>query len=285
MTWRKVCTILILCNSWLFVFVAGFMLTGIGTYYNLKMCQYTLLACLIIPGISKAFISGFLAEKVYIVWSDELYTPRLKNPAFRFCLLSQLGWIGLAVLILSGQSAAILENGTCVFRYKSYGLITMLIYEILQNMLFTFLFCWPLWRSRIKSPALRRMARMTLIATILTVTVLIVNISVLLGMGGHEIDWVCVTSCVLDVTSNGLIFFWVSSRGHSVSQSSDQPPTQNSNTGQRESSLFTSIHTAQTHRLNYNESSIAVGSELETRTGRTSRIPRRAHLQRRNSIS
>ncbi|KAL0568202.1 hypothetical protein V5O48_013786, partial [Marasmius crinis-equi] len=39
----------------------------------------------------------------------------------------------------------------------------------------------------------------------------IVNVLTFFGLGGSEQDWVCMTTCVLDVTLNAIIIFWVSS--------------------------------------------------------------------------
>ncbi|KAL0575390.1 hypothetical protein V5O48_006583 [Marasmius crinis-equi] len=96
----------------------------------------------------------------------------------------------------------------------------MAVYDFLQNMFFTFMFCWPLHRSKLMTPALRKVAKKTLMYVLASSAPRVssdldvstaANALVLVGLGGHEQDWVCMTSCVLDITLNAIIIFWVSS--------------------------------------------------------------------------
>ncbi|KAJ8090644.1 hypothetical protein PM082_018201 [Marasmius tenuissimus] len=121
LTWGKICMILILTDSWLFTFLSGFLFSGVGTYQSPEICSFAQLICGVIYAISKVLGSGFLAEKVYIVWSNGLRTPRLKSPVFRLCLLSQLGWAGIAAPVYIAQSTRILADGTCYYRFKGYA--------------------------------------------------------------------------------------------------------------------------------------------------------------------
>ncbi|KAK1226316.1 hypothetical protein PQX77_010701 [Marasmius sp. AFHP31] len=73
------------------------------------------------------------------------------------------------------------------------------------------MFLWPLYKRKLMNPALRLVAKRTFIGAISGLTLFASNTIVLIAMGGHELDWVCMTSCVLDVTLNALILYWVSS--------------------------------------------------------------------------
>ncbi|KAJ8091909.1 hypothetical protein PM082_024142 [Marasmius tenuissimus] len=61
------------------------------------------------------------------------------------------------------------------------------------------------------SPALRAVARRTMVATVLTLMVLSVNVLIFFGRNGHEVGFACTTSCAVDVILSAIIFYWVSS--------------------------------------------------------------------------
>ncbi|KAJ8077919.1 hypothetical protein PM082_002361 [Marasmius tenuissimus] len=208
LTWGKLFLVLVLGHSWLFMFLTGFMLMGVGTYQDYWSCSIVLSICLTFGCLLRILISAFLAEMVYMVWSDELCTPRLRSPAFLFCQLSQVGLAGISASLFFGSSAIISDDGTCLFELKTWAIISVPAYSFLQHVFFTFMFCWPLLKSKIKSPALRAVAKMSLWATLLNQSVVFVNVVILLGLGGNEIDWVCMLSCGLDAVFHGLIFYW-----------------------------------------------------------------------------
>ncbi|KAJ8092620.1 hypothetical protein PM082_006945 [Marasmius tenuissimus] len=211
LTWGKLCMILILCDGWIFVFLTGFMLTGVGTGLNPRLCTSVMLTCILSFGAFRVLVSTFLIEKLYIVWSNELRTPRLKSPIFRISMTSLLGYGGLVAPAVWSQTTSTFEEGSCSFTVKTNGLILLSVYDLIQVGFFTFMFCWPLCRSRIRSAALRTVAKMTLVGGALGLLVSSANLALVFQMKGHQLDWVCVTSCVLDITLNGLIFYWVSS--------------------------------------------------------------------------
>ncbi|KAJ8092621.1 hypothetical protein PM082_006946 [Marasmius tenuissimus] len=138
-------------------------------------------------------------------------TPRMKSPVFRISMISLLVYAALVAPAVWSQSASTFQEGSCAFSFKTYGLILLSIYDFIQVGFFTFMFCWPLCSSRIRSAALRTVAKMTLIGGLFGLLVSTANLTLVFKMKGHQLDWVCITSCVLDITLNGLIFYWVSS--------------------------------------------------------------------------
>ncbi|KAJ8090039.1 hypothetical protein PM082_018619 [Marasmius tenuissimus] len=114
-------------------------------------------------------------------------------------------------MFLSGRSSRIAEDGTCLLGYKNYASISLIVYDFLQNLFFTVMFYWPLYKSKIFSPALRAVAKRTLIGAIAGLLILAANVSMVIAMGGYQVVWVCMTSCALDVILNALIMYWVSS--------------------------------------------------------------------------
>ncbi|KAL0575733.1 hypothetical protein V5O48_006247 [Marasmius crinis-equi] len=230
MTWGKVCLLLVLVDSWLTVLggalhVAGFVLTGIGTHGSPVACNFVNVACLVLVGNSKVLIYTFLVEKAYIVWSGGLRVPRLKTPVYRICLVFQLGYVAIAALYLEEKTSIILDDGACLLWYKYLVSISVLSFEFIHNLFFTFMFCWPLYNSKIMSPALREVAKKTLVGSLLGWAVLATSALVTIGMSGKQLDWVCMSSCVFDVTLNALILYWVSSGAPSDSVSHFTLPT------------------------------------------------------------
>lgn len=67
-------------------------------------------------------------------------------------------------------------------------------------MILTGLFLWPLIRSRLQNLYLRKVARRAVITSILTLLASVVNIAVLTVLHGHELGWLCLTSCGVDVS-------------------------------------------------------------------------------------
>ncbi|KAL0566663.1 hypothetical protein V5O48_015340 [Marasmius crinis-equi] len=216
LTWGKVCMIAVLFDSWLFTLFAGFLLTGV-TVRDETLCSLVSILCIAFVSSSKFFTYAFLVEKVYIVWSNGYRTPRLKSPVYKICLLIQLGYgvVAMPIPVLLGRTSRILDDssGACLVGFQKYASISIIVYDALQCLFFTFMFCWPLYRSKTMqmSPALRTVAKKTLIGVVLGLTAFTVNMLVFYGLGGHELDWVCITNCVLEVTANALILYWVSS--------------------------------------------------------------------------
>ncbi|KAG8726636.1 hypothetical protein FRC11_014766 [Ceratobasidium sp. 423] len=81
------------------------------------------------------------------------------------------------------------------------------------------MFLWPLFRSRLSNPKIRKMAMRTLVAAFAALTTSTINIAVLTIMHGQQLGWVCLGSCGTDVTVNALVLFWVTD---SVSQGSSE---------------------------------------------------------------
>ncbi|KAG8700010.1 hypothetical protein FRC09_006239 [Ceratobasidium sp. 395] len=71
------------------------------------------------------------------------------------------------------------------------------------------MFLWPLFRSRLANPRIKRLAMRTLVAAGAALTTSTINIAVLTIMHGQQLGWVCLGSCGTDVTMNALVLFWV----------------------------------------------------------------------------
>ncbi|KAG9077062.1 hypothetical protein FS749_011105 [Ceratobasidium sp. UAMH 11750] len=71
------------------------------------------------------------------------------------------------------------------------------------------MFLWPLFRSRLVNPRIRKLAMRTLVAAGAALTTSTINIAVLTIMHGQQLGWVCLGSCGTDVMMNALVLFWV----------------------------------------------------------------------------
>ncbi|KAJ3780325.1 hypothetical protein GGU10DRAFT_152964 [Lentinula aff. detonsa] len=79
------------------------------------------------------------------------------------------------------------------------------------NIFLTAMFLWPLWISHPMSPRLRSIAKRTLYGASTSLISSMINIAILFLLGGNELGWICLSSCVTDVTINSLALFWLSS--------------------------------------------------------------------------
>ncbi|KAG7098067.1 hypothetical protein E1B28_000041 [Marasmius oreades] len=211
LTWGKTCIILVLLDSWIFVVFSGILSTGVGLIGSITTCQIAIILCILCYGSTKLFIYAFLVEKVYIVWSSGNQTPRFQTPVYRICCTVQLGYLVIFFLMIFGRKSFMNEDRVCVLGLESFATIPLVAYDLSQNVLFTGMFLWPFWRSHPMSPKLRAMAKKTLYAACGSLTVSAVNYVVIIALHGQEIGWICLVSCVTDVTLNALLLFWVSS--------------------------------------------------------------------------
>lgn len=66
-------------------------------------------------------------------------------------------------------------------------------------MLLTVLFLWPLARSNIVNPVVKRVAIRTLLASTVALVTSAAHMLILTLLHGHELGWVCLGSCGADV--------------------------------------------------------------------------------------
>ena len=64
-SWAWICVLLILIDSWLFIFASGILILGVGLEENDVSCSTGILLCIIFYGSSKFFIYVFLCSSCY----------------------------------------------------------------------------------------------------------------------------------------------------------------------------------------------------------------------------
>ncbi|KAJ3883873.1 hypothetical protein F5051DRAFT_434746 [Lentinula edodes] len=155
-------------------------------------------------------------RQVYIVWTGGNQNSRLKARVYRVCAVVLLGYVVVGTLTVIGRDSTIRGDGVCIIGLKSYATISLIVYDISLNSFLTAMFLWPLWLSHPMSPKLRSIAKRTLYNNVLSgastsLVSSMINIAILFLLGGNELGWVCLSSCVADVTVNSLALFWLSS--------------------------------------------------------------------------
>uniref|UniRef100_A0A0W0F052 Uncharacterized protein n=1 Tax=Moniliophthora roreri TaxID=221103 RepID=A0A0W0F052_MONRR len=187
-----------------FSFVAGVLVTGSRLRGNTIACSLAIISCIIFLGSTKLFIYAFLTEKVWIVWSGGLQTPRHKAKVYGVCGFVMLGYLGLGIVFLLSRWSEIRsrEGDTCYIGVSHSASVALMSYDISQTIFFTAMFLWPFWRSHIISSHLRGIARRTLCGTLASLTLSAGNASTMIALGSEEPGW---------VSLNALILYWISS--------------------------------------------------------------------------
>ncbi|KAG9089037.1 hypothetical protein FS749_001668 [Ceratobasidium sp. UAMH 11750] len=225
-TWPRLCVILVLADSWVFVFLSGVLILGSGLSKDQTNCSLGIFACIALYAGCKMLTYAFLMEKVHIVWGGT-HQPRLKSPVYRICLITMTPYVIIVMLMLLGRIAYIRPDGACIIGLKRLSSLSLLTYDLYINVFLTAMFIWPLARSKLVNPRLKAVATRTLVAAFAALTTSTLNIAILTVMHGQQLGWVCLGSCGTDVTVNAIVLFWVtSSTSSGLTYSGPQPTTE-----------------------------------------------------------
>ncbi|CAE7206809.1 unnamed protein product [Rhizoctonia solani] len=205
MPWPRLCLILVLLTSWVYLLLTGVLLFGAPARHTEIRCTLGTMACILLYGIIKGFIYLCLIERVHAVWGDG--RRRWHSPAYRFCIVLLVPLGGIAGYMLD-QGIHYVRDGYCMLGIKHTASLIFLVYDITLNAFLTFLFVAPLVRSTIRSARLKVIARKAIVATSIGLLTTIVNGFVLYGLGGEEIIWVCLGGCAADVVINAVVMYW-----------------------------------------------------------------------------
>ncbi|CAE6434853.1 unnamed protein product [Rhizoctonia solani] len=205
MPWPRLCLILVLLSSWIYLILTGVLLFGAPPRHTDMRCTLGTLACILLYGVIKGFIYLCLTERVHAVWSDG--RRRWHSPAYRFCLVLMIPLGGIAGFMVV-QGIHYLRDGYCVLGIKHTAEILFLSYDIALNIFLTFLFVAPLVRSTIRSARLKIIATRAMVATGIGLITTITNGFILFSLGGEEVIWVCLGACAVDVVINAVAMYW-----------------------------------------------------------------------------
>jgi hypothetical protein len=99
-------------------------------------------------------------EKVYIVWPSK--GGRMGSIPYRIGSCAVLGFVLVLVMMFTGRIAYLTQDNECIIGLQKASSMTTLFVDLFVNVLLTSLFLWPLWRSKLLSPNIRRVASRTL---------------------------------------------------------------------------------------------------------------------------
>ncbi|KAJ1305484.1 hypothetical protein OPQ81_000491 [Rhizoctonia solani] len=218
MSWPRLCVLLVFLDSWLFLFSTGILINGVGMSSGFIQCALGIYACILLYAGSKVLIYCFLIEKVHVVWGGT-HQPRLRSKIYWGCLITMMPYAVIVIMMLIGRVAYFRDDRSCIIGLRTYASLSLLIYDLYINIFLTGMFLWPLFRSRLSNPKIKKMAMRTLVAAFAALTTSTVNIAILTIMHGQQLGWVCLGSCGTDVMANALVLFWVTD---SVSPNSSQ---------------------------------------------------------------
>ncbi|KAJ7777489.1 hypothetical protein B0H14DRAFT_3865054 [Mycena olivaceomarginata] len=208
LTWARICILLVFLASYLFLFSSGMLIFGVGLQVNATACATGIYICILFYTSSKILIYAYLSEKVYIVWDTG--RSRLRSLVYLVCLVTVCLYAAVVVVMIIGRINEFREgDGACVIGLKLTASLPLLSYDLYINVLLTALFLWPLLRSRLSNKRLRRLAARTFVASAMALTTSTVNIALLTVMDGHELGWLCLASCGMDVIFNATVLFWL----------------------------------------------------------------------------
>ncbi|KAF9533889.1 hypothetical protein CPB83DRAFT_413614 [Crepidotus variabilis] len=220
MPWPRLSVILMFCDSWLFLISSGTLVFGVGLEYSPAVCTIAIYLCIFFYSTTKFFVYAFLAEKVHIVWSPTVGIRRFESPVYLVCMVTVSFYCIVMTLMLGGPIHETNAEGLCVIGLKPFGSIPLLVYDVYISLFLTFMFLFPLMRSKLMSTGVRRLAVRTLIAAFVSVVTSTANVVVLMLLKGRERGWVNLGACAGDILVNAVAIFWVSG-----SRSSQQSAT------------------------------------------------------------
>ncbi|KAI0630232.1 hypothetical protein C8Q77DRAFT_1063723 [Trametes polyzona] len=209
-SWPRLLVILTIVDSC--CISAGLLVNGAGMELSETVCLLGILNCIAFYATSKILIYLFLVEKVYVVWSGAVKKKRLHSPVYLVCLGVVSVYLGVAIFLVHSRISYFRDDGSCVIGLTRPASLTLLIYDLLVNVLLTSLFVWPLFTRKFITPRLRRVAVRTLWAASVALTTSCINILVLTIMHGKQLAWVCLASCGTDVVVNAAVLSWVTSK-------------------------------------------------------------------------
>ncbi|KAJ7890457.1 hypothetical protein B0H14DRAFT_2497089 [Mycena olivaceomarginata] len=208
LTWPRLCTLIVFLDSWLFLFASGILIFGVGLETHQAVCSAGIYLCIVFYASSKLLIYTFLIEKVYVVWAGG--EKRFRSPIYIICAITVGLYAGIIALLFFGRVSQFRAGDkACVIGLTAVASIPLLSYDLYINVFLTALFLWPLLRSNLSTPRLRRVAIRTLLSSGVALTTSTVNIVVLTVLKGHELGWVCLAGCGTDVILNAFALFWV----------------------------------------------------------------------------
>ncbi|KAG0265673.1 hypothetical protein BG011_004272 [Mortierella polycephala] len=208
--------------SWTFSFVATMLVQT--NDFDIISCTLSVFSCIFLYALSKIIIYLFLMEKVYVVTAVGL--TRKDFGLYKVNMILMLPYLGILSLMIIFRVSNLDNDGNCYIGIYKPASLPLIFYDVFLSCWLTALFIRPLMSSTsfLQGPSkgrLRDVARRTLIGCIIALFLSSANIFTLAYFDGHERGWICLTSCIADVTLNAITIHWVTSRGGGPSSGGD----------------------------------------------------------------
>ncbi|KAJ1308008.1 hypothetical protein OPQ81_002079 [Rhizoctonia solani] len=206
MPWARICLLLVLLDSWLYLIMTGVLLHGAPPEHEPHRCTVAITMCLTYYCVSKILVYLCLIERVRAIWVTN--GQRLRSPIYLFCLSSLIPLVGMLVGVMIPQAIHYIRNGYCFIGINRLCSAFLLAYDIFINLFLTGVFIIPLARSTIRSAWLRTVAIRSTVASLIALLTTSANVVILYLLEGNETIWVCFGSCAADVVINALSLYW-----------------------------------------------------------------------------
>ncbi|EFY87028.1 hypothetical protein MAC_06926 [Metarhizium acridum CQMa 102] len=163
------------------------------------------------------FIYLFLVERAHFVRCTS--KKRMRSKLYLFNCFGMVGLpVVLLVLCLIFRIAKH-ENGVCVLGVENIAIIPLLAFDTVANIYLTLLFLVPLcnlysYKGMPRTPAtlrLRSVAMRSLCGAIATLTISILNVTLLMALHG-EAGWICLLCCNCDILFSAIVIQCITSR-------------------------------------------------------------------------
>ncbi|KAK1970329.1 hypothetical protein LY78DRAFT_260618 [Colletotrichum sublineola] len=220
--WRRIPFVVwlmfaIYADSYLFVFVTAILQFALGVNRNIRICDGAILLCLVCYITTKVLIYLFLVEKAHIIRGAA--RPRLKSKLYIFNSFIMLGIYAIIAILNFVFRITRIDHGQCYIGMQKVSMIPLISFDAVVNIYLTILFLIPLkrlysFKHCSKTPAntrLRNVALRTFIGALCTLTSSVVNLTVLMVLGG-EPGWVCLMCCNSDVLFSAIVIQWVTNK-------------------------------------------------------------------------
>ncbi|GAA6048135.1 hypothetical protein JCM3770_003678 [Rhodotorula araucariae] len=212
----QVLVIVLLASSLAFIFASAVIILGVGSSYSAAACHGGIWLCILLYASSKAVLYYLLLEKLQRVHSHTTtgHVGRFHSWWYRGGLVLFLAWLGVAGCMIAGRVSYIRQHdGACIIGLRLFATVPMLAVDALTNVYLTFGFVLPVWRSQ--NEKARRLAKVSSVAAIAALVTSFANILILSLLHGHQLSFVCLGSCGLDVAFNSVIVYLVTTARHS----------------------------------------------------------------------
>ncbi|ORZ08198.1 hypothetical protein BCR42DRAFT_360138 [Absidia repens] len=223
-SYGRVLVLLLYGFSWAFCFTSTILVSTNNN--NIVSCTLGMMSCDLFYAGSKVIGYAWLMERVHLVTNTKL--KRLESKMYRFHFALLCPYAVILGLMLTFKNIYLTDDGECIIGLQHQASICLMIYDFALNLYLTFLFVRPLLNvgmtnSRMdwKKSRLYRLARRTLVASVVCLLVSFVNVLTVVITHGHERGLICLTMCTVDVTVNVMTVHWVTN--NTKAKNRDQP--------------------------------------------------------------